>query len=226
MNYPVNNSSGSQPQPSDDSRVSRRTALITAVALPTLTGCYYPQYFDVTWDEEVKLHDGSVIVVNFKFTHERLSRFSKYDRAMLRDTTMSFDAGPPRGKVSQTFKRMQPVLLNKYQGEWYAVIVPRGSGDSPNLTGQDWGPWQNDRGQWPLKLTSNGFKTMPIAEFPEAIISLNLVRNVLPMEMALLDRKHIDLPGRKAELIQKHVLYQEDKTLKKPQISPAQPKTN
>lgn len=199
--------------------MNRRTAFMTALGLPTLTGCYYSQYFDVTWDEEVKLHDGSVIVVNFKFVHERLSRFSKYDRAILRDTTMTFDAGPPYGRVTQTFNRMQPVLLNKYEGEWYAVIVPRGAGDSPAVSGQDWGPWQNANGQWPLKLVSSAFKTVQIAEFPDAIISQNLVRNVPPEEMASYDGKRVDLDGAKAMLVAKHVLHPDDRVLKKPKSS-------
>ena len=50
--------------------MNRRTLIATCVATSVTTGCYYPQYFDVAWDEEVQLHDGSVIVVNFKFTHE------------------------------------------------------------------------------------------------------------------------------------------------------------
>lgn len=194
----------------------RRRVLAMMLTLPVLTGCYYPQYFHVTWDEEVKLHDGTVVIVNFKFTHERMNRFSKYDRAMLRDTTMSFDAGPPHGRVTQTFKRMQPVLLNKYDGEWYAVIVTRGAGDIPTLTGQDWGPMQNALGQWPLKLTAGTFKPMPISEFPDAIVAQNLVRNVPPEEMASFDGRRVDLDGVKALLVQKHVLYPDDRTVKKP----------
>lgn len=195
-----------------------RTVLATAVAWIGLSGCYYPQYFDVTWDEPVRLQDGSVITVNFKFTHERLSRLSRYERAILRDTTMSFDAGPPFGHVSQVFNRMQPVLLNKYEGNWYAVIVPRGSGDVPAISGQDWGPWQNALGQWPLKLTANGFKTIPIAEFPDAIVEQNLIRNVPPDEMAELDKKQLDL-STKQSLVGKHVLHPDDRTLKKSRIT-------
>lgn len=205
--------------------MNRRTALTTALALPALTGCYYGQYFDVNWDEEVKLHDGNVIVVNFKFTHERTNRLSKYDRAMLRDTTMTFDAGPPHGRISQTFNRMQPVLLNKYEGDWYAVIVPRGAGDNPGVTGQDWGPMQNGDGQWPLKLTGAAFKPIPIAEFPDAIINQNLVRNVPPEEMASYDGKRIDLDGAKKMLMTKHVLHPDHRTLKKPQPSKTNPTT-
>jgi hypothetical protein len=205
--------------------MNRRTAFAATLALPALAGCYHAQYFDVTWDEEVKLHDGSVIVVNFKFKHERLSRFSKYDHAMLRDTTMTFDAGPPRGRVSQTFNRMQPVLLNKYEGEWYAVIVPRGAGANPGVTGQDWGPMQNGDGQWPLKLTGGAFKPMSIAEFPDAIINQNLVRNVPPEEMASYDGKRLNLDGAKAMLVTKHVLHPDERTLKKPQPSKTNPTT-
>jgi hypothetical protein len=203
--------------------MNRRTAVTATLALPALTGCYYPQYFDVTWDEEVKLHDGSVIVVNFKFVHERTNRLSKYDRAMLRDTTMTFDAGPPHGRISQTFKRMQPVLLNKYEGEWYAVIVPRGAGANPGVTGQDWGPMQNGNGQWPLRLAGGAFKPMPIVEFPDVIINQNLVRNVPPEEMVAYDGKRIDLDGAKAILMTKHVLHPDHRTLKKPQ--PSKPNT-
>lgn len=159
--------------------MNRRTLIATCVATSVTTGCYYPQYFDVAWDEEVQLHDGSVIVVNFKFTHERLDRFSRYGSAGLRDTTMSFDAGPPHGRVTQTFKRMQPVLLNRYDGVWYAVIVPRGAGDSPTITGQDWGPMQNGEGQWPLKLSAQGvFQPMRLEDFPDAIVAQHAMHGV------------------------------------------------
>jgi hypothetical protein len=195
--------------------MNRRIALVTTLASAALSGCYYPQYFDVTWDEPVRLQDGTVISVNFKFTHERLNRLSRYEYAILRNTTMSFDAGPPFGRVSQVFNRMQPVLLNRYNGSWYAVIVPRGSGDDPSISGQDWGPWQSAHAEWPLKLTGSGFKTIPMAEFPDEIVAQNLIRNVPAEEMAEFDKKQIDLNDKKL-LVAKHVLHPEHRTLKKP----------
>lgn len=205
--------------------MNRRTVLATTLALATLTGCYYPQYFDVTWDEPVRLHDGTVITVNFKFTHERLNRLSRYEYAILRNTTMSFDAGPPFGRVSQVFKRMQPVLLNRYNGSWYAVIVTRGSGDDPSISGQDWGPRQTAHAEWPLKLTGSGFKTIPMAEFPDEIVAQNLIRNVPPEEMAEFDQKQLDLNDKKL-LIAKHVLHPDDKALRKPRPTPTVQRTN
>jgi hypothetical protein len=162
--------------------MNRRTAITTALALPALTGCYYDQYFEVSWDEEVKLHDGRVIVVKLKFFYERLSRTSKYGKAILRDTELSFDAGLPRGRVTQLFKRVRPVMLDQFEGIWYVVLQGLGGSDSPKTSGQDWGETQNFYADRIARLGSSGFEAIPIHELPKPLDNKNLLHDYAPVE--------------------------------------------
>jgi hypothetical protein len=162
--------------------MNRRTALLMPLAPAALAGCYYPQYFDVSWDEEVKLHDDRVIVAKLRFFYERLSRTSKYGRAILRNTELSFDAGPPRGRVTQLFKRVRPVLLDQFNGTWYVVLQGLGGSDSPRTSEQDWGEGQNFDGDRIAKLGPAGFEPTPIHLLPKQIERKNLLHDHAPVE--------------------------------------------
>ena len=205
--------------------MQRRSIILLSLGLPTLTSCYYPQYFYTSWDEEVKLHDGSVIVIKLKFKFERRSRFKEYDDIMLRDTTMTFDAGPPFGVVTQEFRQMQPTLLNKYEDTWYAVIVPRGGGFNYNLTGQDWGSQQqNASHQAPIKLTAEGFKWIQLSQFPDAIVTNNMLQIDSFREMVSQNGRSFQLGGSKAELARKYFVPHENRILSKSKLGVARPK--
>ncbi len=160
----------------------KRRALLGAAALGALGACSRSKFFKLAWDEEAKLHDGRVIVVNLKFTYERLDVFSEYERAILRDTEMTFDSGSPLGRVSQMFRRMRPLSLDQRAGTWYTVIEARGAGDSPTISGQDWGPSQTREGRRTTKLVATGFVPIPIAEFPNELVEFNLLREHDPLE--------------------------------------------
>lgn len=195
--------------------MKRRLALPALAALPILGGCYYSQHFDVTWVEDVKLHDGSVMAVRLTFLFERLNRFSEFDKSMLRSTTLEFDAGPPHGYVRQIFKGMQPVLLDRFNGRWYVAIEPRGAGDIPAFTGQNWGPPQNKRSQRCARLEGNAFRPIPIAELPEATTHANLVRGLSPREMHALDGSLISLEQSQG-LLERYAPRDEDRRIAKP----------
>lgn len=197
------------------SLMSIRILVVSLFLLPFLSSCTYERFFFISWDEEIKLYDGTIIVVNFNFKHERLNNSSKYEHSILRDTTISFDAGAPFGRITQEFRRMQPVLINRYQGAWYAVITPRGLGDNPYVTGQDWGEIQNKNGQWPLKLTSEGFKTIRLAEFPSEIVVMNLLTSTPTLEEVALNGKLLKLDGVKGDLTKKHPLHPDLQQLNK-----------
>jgi hypothetical protein len=103
---------------------SMRTALVAAVILISVGAIYvmnfglYSRYFDIQWDEEVQLHDGRVIVVHVKRTFERRSRkdaWLAYDR----DTEITFDAGPPWGKVIRNFQRYDVTMIEQHQDKWF-----------------------------------------------------------------------------------------------------------
>lgn len=197
--------------------MTKRTllALFVFVVLPIVY--FYRQFYTVTWDEEVRLHDGRIIVANLRFKYERLWFFTQYQETMLREVTLTFDAGAPYGIVKQQFKRMRPELLNYYKGEWYVVISLRGAGDDPKLTGQDWGSVQTGDGQYTLKLTSEGFKPIPIAQFPAAISDLNLLLNVPRQLSPSFNGMRLDLgAGLKTQLLQKYPLHPNWAKLSKP----------
>lgn len=83
----------------------------------------YPRYFDIEWDEEVQLHDGRMIVVHVKRTFERRSRFDRW-LAFYRDTEITFDAGPPRGKFKRKFERYDVTMIEQKGGNWYFNLQP------------------------------------------------------------------------------------------------------
>lgn len=78
----------------------------------------YPRYFDIQWDEEVQLHDGRVIVVHVKRTFERRARFERW-LGHNRDTEITFDAGPPWGKIRRNFERYDVNMIENHDGKWY-----------------------------------------------------------------------------------------------------------
>lgn len=78
----------------------------------------YPRFFNIAWDEEVQLHDGRVIAVHVKRTFERRSRFNRW-LGHDRDTEITFDAGPPWGKLRRNFERYDVTMVEQRDGNWY-----------------------------------------------------------------------------------------------------------
>lgn len=174
--------------------MNRRTALGSLLCMPLLSGCYYDQYFDIVWDEEAKLHDSRVILVHLKFIYERQNRFSRYGRAMLRDTEMTFDAGPPHGRVTQVFRRVKPVMLDQVNGSWYVVLQGRSGASDPALSGQDWGPQQNLAAERAGVLGTTGFARHPLRNLPNELKEKNLLYDYAPVaELAKMNGKKWDL---------------------------------
>jgi hypothetical protein len=90
----------------------------------------YSRHFSIEWDEEVKLHDGRVIVAHVKRTFERLHRFDRWE-GIYRDTDLEFDAGPPRNIVRMHLKRYQVDMVEFEGGNWYLGLSET-SGTPPN----------------------------------------------------------------------------------------------
>lgn len=145
-------------------------------SLLTLTGCFWDQYFDLSWDEEVQLLDDRVIVIKLKYTYERLQRgFTRYSgRNILRESTITFNAGGTTGSVTQSLKGGWPLSLEQVDGNWYMVFYWN-SGWSPSLLGgQNWGVDQNGSGQYVGILQGNQFKSIAICSLPLKVQTPNL----------------------------------------------------
>ena len=157
--------------------MKRRAMLISAASTPVLGACNWDRFFDLSWEEEVKLHDGRVIIVKLKYTYERIStsNFGRYESAIPRDTEMSFDAGAPYGFVSQTIKGFNPMFLDQKEGVWYMVMYGSPYRNSENIPGQDWGPSENGYGQRTAILQDGQFKSVSMRTLPEIFIEPNML---------------------------------------------------
>ncbi len=78
----------------------------------------YPRIFYIEWDEEVRLHDGRVLIVHIKRSFERYRRFDRWAGRRV-DTEINFDAGPSLGKLHRKFERYDVTLLEEEGGNWY-----------------------------------------------------------------------------------------------------------
>lgn len=108
-------------------------ALIIASQLLYIFG-WYPPHFELEWDEEVKLHDGRMIVVHIKrkFTRRGRSRTSKYENVTYDGTEVSFDAGEPWGRYTRYFQGYDVGLIDTYKGKWYFKLNDAAPGGGPN----------------------------------------------------------------------------------------------
>jgi hypothetical protein len=103
----------------------RRTLIAAAASLPWLHGCAYTSEYPLSWDEEVLLHDGRMIVVRvtryFTRTIELPTFHTQY---ILRDMEIEFDAGPPWGRYRRRFVGYARIaMLDHKDGNWYLKIL-------------------------------------------------------------------------------------------------------
>lgn len=156
--------------------MKRRALLTGATAMPLLSGCFWDRHFDLSWEEEVQLHDGRVIVVKLKHTYERLHReFTRYGGTNLtRDTTLTFDAGGTAGTVTQLFKGFHPKFIGQHEGVWYVLIYGSHYYKSNEIPSQNWGiAWYDcDRA---AVLKGVGFVPISVHDFPMVFQKQNML---------------------------------------------------
>lgn len=180
--------------------MNRRSFTAAAFATPLMSGCLWDKHFDLSWDEEIQLHDGRVIVVKVTHTYERLRReIGRYTSALPRDTEFSFDAGAPVGRVTQLFKGFHPMFLGWHEGTWYAVLYGDYYYRSRELPGQDWGELEGPYGQWAIRLDNGKWQPMSMSRLPAAFYEPNmmLLKGAVS-EQAEFDGKKVTLQDKQA----------------------------
>ncbi len=106
----------------------RRRALLgsTAVLLPTLAlgGCGYRSDYALSWDEEVLLHDGTMIVMHVTRYFWRDFQLATFQSLyVLRDMEIAFDAGPPWGRYRRRFTGYSWIyMIDRKNGNWYLAL--------------------------------------------------------------------------------------------------------
>jgi hypothetical protein len=197
--------------------VRRRGILLGALGAPFLAGCFYPRFFDISWEEEVQLHDGRVIVVKLKYEYERLGafgRFSKYGNAMLRDSELTFESSSG-STIKQILKRQRPLLLDQKEGRWY-LVIEQVSGMTGIEAGQDWGIDQNGHGQRVAELIGSAFVPSSIAKLPSEFSTPNFLYDYAPVaELVLFDRTRVTL-AQKREYVARYPLSKSHKRIERP----------
>lgn len=185
--------------------MNRRNFTLGAGAGLLLSGCLWDKHFDLSWDEEVQLHDGRVIVVKLKHTFERLQPgFGRYGGTnILRDTTLTFDAGGLSGTVSQLFKGHHPLFIGQADGVWYTTIYGAPYYRSQEIPGQNWGLHWYDCNP-AAKLGGQGFEPISIHDLPAIFQEANvLVLNAPADELAKFNNGRVTLKD-KEEWLQTH----------------------
>jgi hypothetical protein len=202
--------------------MKRRKLLLPLAIGPLLTGCLWPRLFDFGWDEEVRLHNGQVLIVKVTYTFERLggiASFGRYQPSILRDTQIAFDAGGADGWVTQLFKGFHPLLLDESGGRWYVVLTGGHYGNSWHEPGQDWGPAQNFSGQRVAQLVEKTFRPISIADLPAEFAMPNVLPLYAPVpELANLDGKQLTL-AQKALYLERYPLGPGDMRFERPHVN-------
>lgn len=202
--------------------MSRRTWLAAAAATPLLSGCFWPRFFDLSWDEEVQLHDGRVIVVKLKYTYERLgASFKRYIPSILRATEISFDAGEPIGRFTQVFQKHRVVVFERLNNKWYFLLETRGA---PQILKTDagyqeeWGSSENSSGHKCWSLGEGGLMRAFINELSDDALKVNILMDYANAEeLAEFGGTRVTL-ARKALYAQKYPLDPPHMRIQRPQL--------
>ena len=112
--------------------MDRRTLVLAMAALPGLSACFksYPANFSIAWDEDVKLHDGRMIVVHVKRHFWRRNEHVEWD-ALYLGTEIAFDMGSPRGWFRRDFNGYDIPMVEQKGSSWYLSLLKTGGGPGP-----------------------------------------------------------------------------------------------
>jgi hypothetical protein len=175
--------------------MNRRTVLAMAASAPLLGACFYDQYFDIEWDEEVLLHDGRVIVVHVKNTYERRGQgLKQYDETKItfRRKELTFESEP--GK-RVTFKTRMPVAyLGQFEKDWYVVISGQGPyGNYPDEMPNHWGNDFTTLEQRLAVLKDGAFQPVGWKTAPQQLTTMNLMGSVFFTDFVAWNGKRLTL---------------------------------
>lgn len=160
----------------------------------------YPRQFDISWKEEIQLHDGQTMWIDVKQTYERRGlRLSRYEDATLRRTELGFDAGGGHRVVFGS--RLGLRLLDRVNKSWYVVLWGQGPyGNHPDEMPSHWGEDYSIKEERIAKFDGSNFVPISWDDAPPgAITRTNLGPRILSVEkLAEFDGKRISLKHKEA----------------------------
>lgn len=174
--------------------MNRRTVLALVSGAPFLNGCFYDRFFDIEWDEEVRLHDGRVIVVHMKRKYERQrNSLLPYDpdSIQFRGNEMEFNINPSQRVAVKT---RQPLgCLDQFGSDWFVVISGQGPYGVVEESPTRWGSDFTTNEQRLAKLVDSEFRAVSWEEAPPNLRYLNIVSNLFYPEFSEWNGKKITL---------------------------------
>lgn len=191
---------------------------IVALMVFAKTVGLYPRYFYLEWDEEVRLHDGRLIVVHLKRRYERLGKqFLPYSSVVRRDTEFGFNPDNKNYNV-QLFRGFSPMFLGCYDNVWYMVLYGGYYSGSRNLPGQDWGELEGPYGQWAVMFEGGRWRPISMTRLPSVFQEPNMLLTYGEVEELLgFDGGVISLEDKRSWL-KKHPLVYSDVKLTRPNL--------
>lgn len=159
----------------------------------------YPRFFDISWDEEVQLHDGRVIVVHVTNTYERLgARVKPYEenRIIFRRKALVFEVEPGQSQVLTT--RLPVAYLGQFEKKWYAVISGQGPyGNHPDEMPTRWGSDFTTLEQRLVTLGDGAFDPIQWDAAPPQLTKMNLIESAFFPEFVAWDGKRLTLDQKR-----------------------------
>jgi hypothetical protein len=174
-----------------------------AIIALTLAWRGYPRLFELSWEEEVRLQDGRVVVVGRSIQYERLDRWSKYDGTIPRKETLRFI---PEGESQQrevTFPNLRLFVFDVYGGVNYVVLT--GTTGRSGMADQSPFPKGEPPGDYRvLRWTGDRFVQMPLKELPLTIVERHLSWDDSAPRIVAYEGRRLSVPEK--ELIKSEVL--------------------
>jgi len=155
----------------------------------------YPRVFELSWDEEVQLHDGRVVVVGRSIQYERLGRWSRYDSTIPRKETLRFVPEGESQPREVSFPNLQLLVFDFYAGVHYLVLTGTtgrsGMADrSPFPVGEPPGDYRV------LRWTGDRFIQIPLKDLPSAIVDRNLSWDDSSKRIVAYQGRRLGLPDK------------------------------
>jgi len=152
--------------------------VLILVGFTALPGCARDAGFR-TWQEEVKLNDGRVIVVTQKRRCESAYTGAEMAPCISRETWLTIKLPEFGDKEIVWNEKLKPMVVNVHQGQLYVVGRPP-TGREFDLYGKPQPPYIAYR--WKEGI----WERMPLVEIPEAIYDANMIIDLPPKETKFL----------------------------------------
>jgi hypothetical protein len=167
--------------------------VVLAIVALSLLWRGYPRQFDLSWEEEVRLSDGRIVVIGRSIKYERLDRWSRYESAISRKEELIFTPEGESQPRQVSFPNLELLTFDAENGVNYIVLTATSGRSgmpehSPYPVGEPPGDYRV------LRWSGNGFARIPLKDLPASIVDANLLWNTSARVVSLYAGSRLGLP--------------------------------